>query len=64
MPVDISLLTVVISAVLVLGIARIVFLTWKNGQATGSVAQLLARTEKAPNHGAIDPRRFADRDRD
>lgn len=64
MPVDISLITIITSAILVVGIGRIIFLTWKNGQATGSVAQMLARTEKAPNHGEIDPRRFADRDRD
>jgi hypothetical protein len=64
MPVDISLITVITSAVLIIGVSRIAFLTWKNGQATGSVGQLLARTEKAPNHGEIDPRRFSARDRD
>lgn len=64
MPVDISILTIVTAAILVVGSLRIAFLTWKNGQATGSIGQLLARTEKAPYHGEIDPRRFSDRDRD
>ena len=61
---DTSLLTIVTGAILLVGTARIILLTWRNSQATGSIGQLLARTEKAPYHGEIDPRRFSDRDRD
>jgi len=41
----------------------IIVLTWRNAQPTGTIGQLLHRTEKLPYHGEIDPRRFADRDR-
>ena len=61
---EVSLTTIAAGAVLVGGAITIVFLTWRNAQPTGSVGQLLARTEKAPYHGEIDPRRFSDRDRD
>jgi hypothetical protein len=64
MPFDASLLTIVTGGILLAGTVLIVVLTWRNSQATGSVGQLLARTEKAPYHGEIDPRRFSDRDRD
>lgn len=61
---DMSFLTIAIGAVLTIGTLTIVFLTWRNGQPTGTIAQLLHRTEKLPYHGEIDPRRFSDRDRD
>ena len=61
---DISILTATAVGALALGTCTIVYLTWRNAQATGSIAQLLHRTEKQPYHGEIDPRRFADRDRD
>ena len=62
---DASLLTIVTGAILLVGTAVIVLLTWRNGQATGSIGQLLARTEKPQkNHGEIDPRRFSQRDRE
>ena len=61
---DTSLLTIVTGAILLVGTARIILLTWRNSQATGSVGQMLARTEKAQNHGEIDPRRFSQRDRE
>ena len=64
MPLDISILSIVTAAILLVGTVRIAFLTWRNSQATGSMGQLLYRTEKAPNHGEIDPRRFSARDRD
>ncbi len=46
------------------GTITIIFLTWRNAQPTGTIGQLLHRTEKLPYHGEIDPRRFSDRDRD
>lgn len=61
---DLSFLTIAVIATLAIGTIAIVFLTWRNAQATGSIGQLLHRTEKLPYHGEIDPRRFADRDRD
>jgi hypothetical protein len=62
---DISLLTATVVATLAIGTIAIVIMTWRNMQATGGFAQLLARAEKkTPYHGEIDPRRFADRDRD
>ena len=61
---DMSFLTITVIATLAIGTIAIVFLTWRNAQATGSIGQLLHRTEKLPYHGEIDPRRFADRDRD
>ena len=64
MPVELSLTTVISSLALVGGVCAIVFLTWRNAQPTGSIGQLLHRTEKVPYHGEIDPRRFFERDRD
>ena len=61
---DMSLLTVAVVLALIAGTIAIIFMTWRNAQAPGSIAQLLHRTEKLPYHGEIDPRRFADRDRD
>ena len=61
---DISFLTIAAVLTLITGTVTIVFLTWRNAQAPGSIAQLLHRTEKLPYHGEIDPRRFSDRDRD
>lgn len=61
---DMSLLTVAVVLALIAGTIAIIFVTWRNAQATGSIAQLLHRTEKLPYHGEIDPRRFSDRDRD
>ena len=61
---DVSLTTIVAAAIFVTGAMTIVFKTWRNSQPTGSIGQLLARTEKAPNHGAIDPGRFSHRDRE
>ena len=61
---DISITTIIAVAALAIGTLSILFLTWRNAQATGSIAQLLHRTEKIPYHGEIDPRRFSDRDRD
>lgn len=61
---DISFLTIAATAVFVFGAVTIIFLTWRNAQPTGTIGQLLHRTEKLPYHGEIDPRRFADRDRD
>ena len=61
---EFSFLTIAVGAVLVVGTATIGFLTWRNAQPTGTIGQLLHRTEKIPYHGEIDPRRFSDRDRD
>ena len=62
---DISLLTVTTVAILAIGAIAFAIMTWRNMQAAGGFAQLLARAErKTPYHGEIDPRRFADRDRD
>ena len=61
---DVSFLTLAAGAILVAGTGTIVFLTWRNAQPTGSIGQLLARTERTGNHGAIDPRRFSQRDRE
>ena len=61
---DISITTIIAVAALAIGTLSILFLTWRNAQAPGSIAQLLHRTEKLPYHGEIDPRRFSDRDRD
>ena len=61
---DTSILTIVTGAILLAGTVRIVLLTWRNSQPTGTIGQLLARTEKAPYHGEIDPRRFSQRDRE
>ena len=61
---DISPTTLAAASVFVIGAITIVFLTWRNAQPTGTIGQLLHRTEKLPYHGEIDPRRFADRDRD
>lgn len=61
---DLSLITVVTGLALVAGTLAVIFMTWRNAQATGTIAQLLHRTEKVPYHGEVDPRRFADRDRD
>lgn len=61
---DISPMTLAAGAVFAIGLITIVFLTWRNAQPTGTIGQLLHRTEKLPYHGEIDPRRFADRDRD
>jgi hypothetical protein len=61
---DISLTTVIFSAAFAAGGLVIIFLTWRNAQPTGTIGQLLHRTEKVPYHGSIDPRRFSDRDRD
>ena len=61
---ELSLATTATIAVLSVGTLSVIFLTWRNAQATGSIAQLLHRTEKLPNHGEIDPRRFSERDRD
>jgi hypothetical protein len=62
---DISLLTATVVATLAIGAISIAVLTWRNMQAAGGFAQLLARAEKkTPYHGEIDPRRFSDRDRD
>ena len=61
---DMSLLTVAVVLTLIAGTVAIIFMTWRNAQATGSIAPLLHRTEKLPYHGEIDPRRFSDRDRD
>ncbi|MBA3949646.1 MAG: hypothetical protein H0X44_06845 [Acidobacteria bacterium] len=64
MPYDMTPLTVTVIASLVIGTLAVLFVTWRNAQATGTIAQLLHRTEKLPYHGEIDPRRFSDRDRD
>ena len=64
MPYDMTPLTVTVIASLVIGTLAVIFMTWRNAQATGTIAQLLHRTEKLPYHGEIDPRRFSDRDRD
>ncbi len=64
MPYDMTPLTVTVIASLVIGTLAALFMTWRNAQATGTIAQLLHRTEKLPYHGEIDPRRFSDRDRD
>jgi len=61
---DMSLITVAVVLTLIAGTIAIIFMTWRNAQATGTIAQLLHRTEKLPYHGEIDPRRFSDRDRD
>jgi hypothetical protein len=64
MPYDMTPLTITVIASLIVGTLAVVFMTWRNAQATGTIAQLLHRTEKLPYHGEIDPRRFSDRDRD
>lgn len=64
MPYDMTPLTVTVISTLVIGTLAVLFMTWRNAQATGTIAQLLHRTEKLPYHGEIDPRRFSDRDRD
>jgi hypothetical protein len=61
---DMSLLTLAVIATLLIGTIAIIFITWRSVQASGSIGQMLHRTEKLPYHGEIDPRRFADRDRD
>lgn len=61
---DLSFMTIAASAVFIFGAVTIIFLTWRNAQPTGTIGQLLHRTEKLPYHGEIDPRRFSDRDRD
>lgn len=61
---DLSLTTMVFSAALAAGGLAIIFFTWRNAQPTGTIGQLLHRTDKVPYHGEIDPRRFSDRDRD
>ena len=61
---DFSFLTIAATAVFVFGAVTIIVLTWRNAQPTGTIGQLLHRTEKLPYHGEIDPRRFSDRDRD
>jgi hypothetical protein len=64
MPYDMTPLTVTVISSLIIGTLAVIFMTWRNAQATGTIAQLLHRTEKLPYHGEIDPRRFSDRDRD
>lgn len=64
MPYDMTPLTITVIASLIVGTLAVIFMTWRNAQATGTIAQLLHRTEKLPYHGEIDPRRFSDRDRD
>lgn len=64
MPYDMHPLTVTVIASLIIGTLAVIFMTWRNAQASGTIAQLLHRTEKLPYHGEIDPRRFSDRDRD
>ena len=64
MPYDMTPLTVTVISSLIVGTLAVIFMTWRNAQATGTIAQLLHRTEKLPYHGEIDPRRFSDRDRD
>jgi hypothetical protein len=61
---DLSLTTVMFSLALAAGGLTILMLAWRNAQPTGTIGQLLHRTEKVPYHGSIDPRRFSDRDRD
>ncbi|MEX2273200.1 MAG: hypothetical protein WD690_17140 [Vicinamibacterales bacterium] len=61
---ELSLTTMAAVATLAIGTLTFLFMTWRNAQGTGSIAQLLHRTEKVPYHGEIDPRRFSDRDRD
>jgi len=61
---DFSPTTLAAIGVFAIGAITIVFLTWRNAQPTGTIGQLLHRTEKIPYHGEIDPRRFSDRDRD
>lgn len=64
MPYDMSPLTIAVIASLVIGTLAVIFMTWRSAQGPGTIAQLLHRTGKLPYHGEIDPRRFADRDRD
>ncbi len=59
-----SFLTYSVGAVLAIGIMAVVFLIWRAAQPSGSLGQMLRRTDKIPYHGEIDPRRFSDRDRD
>jgi hypothetical protein len=61
---DFSLLSIAVAATLAIGTIAIIVVTWRSAQASGTIGQLLHRTEKLPYHGEIDPRRFADRDRD
>ncbi|HEX6322478.1 MAG TPA: hypothetical protein VFZ36_02035 [Vicinamibacterales bacterium] len=61
---DLSLTTVMFSVAFAAGVLLIIFMTWRNAQPTGTIGQLLHRTDKVPYHGEIDPRRFSDRDRD
>jgi hypothetical protein len=60
---DISILTAAVVATLAIGTGVVIVMTWRSAQATGTIGQLLHRTEKVPYHGEVDPRRFADRDR-
>jgi hypothetical protein len=60
---DISILTVAVVATLAIGTGVVIVMAWRSAQATGTIGQLLHRTEKVPYHGEVDPRRFADRDR-
>lgn len=64
MPYDMSPLSLAVIASLVIGVLAVIVMTWRSAQPTGSIGQLLHRTEKLPYHGEIDPRRFSDRDRD
>ena len=64
MPFDMSPLMLTLVAALAVGILAIIVITWRSAQASGSIGQMLHRTEKLPYHGTIDPRRFSDRDRD
>lgn len=61
---DLSITTIIAIAALAIGALSILFLMWRNAQSSGSLMQMLHRTEKVPYHGEIDPRRFSDRDRD
>ena len=64
MPFDMSPLTLSLVAALAVGVLAIIVMAWRSMQASGSLGQMLHRTEKLPYHGTIDPRRFSDRDRD
>ena len=61
---DMSPMTLAVIATLLIATIAIIVIAWRSVQASGSIGQLLHRTEKVPYHGEIDPRRFADRDRD
>jgi hypothetical protein len=45
---DISATTFTMIGVLLVAAAAVAVVTWRNGQATGSVGQLLYKTEEAP----------------